>query len=78
MPDIPGIENLDPLVVGTSCILGFSLLFNWISMGTINWATLSIKQVHIDIGLWRGCVWTGGHAANLQACSSDMTYRGGK
>ena len=66
--------ELDGLSLASSAVLGLSLLCNWISLGTVKWATTSIHNLYRHIGLWKSCVGSVGYG---EACVSDISYRVG-
>ena len=66
--------ELDCLSLASSAVLGLSLLCNWISLGSVNWATTSIHNLYRHIGLWKTCVGFVGYG---EACVSDIGSRVG-
>ena len=63
--------ELDCFTLGSSAALGLSLLSNWISLGSVNWATKSIHDGHI--GLWIECASYMG----FEICLGTISSRAG-
>ena len=64
----------DGLSLASSAVLGLSLLCNWISLGSVNWATGTTYIAYKSIGLWKSCV---GPVGYHYECVSDIGSRVG-
>ena len=66
--------ELDCLSLASSTVLGLSLLCNWISLGSVNWATMSDKETYLKIGLWKFCIRSVGAS---EVCRTNISSRVG-
>ena len=66
--------ELDGLSMASSAVSGLSLLCNWISLGTMKWATTSKYGAYLNVGLWKSCLGSVGYD---EACVSDIGSRVG-
>ena len=65
---------LDIFSLASSVVLGLSLIFNLISLGTVFWAKLSTFEVYLNIGLWQVC----GGTKRFEICQDNIGSRLGK